>query len=312
MSEDKQEQELEAYLQGDSELSKVYKEAAKLEPGTSLDEKILAASRREVKAKPRFAHSPFAGDWHVPASLAAVLVLSVGVVITMQQETNDYAGETTSTTIDGFADYTEQHSPGIEEDEKGQITADSIATDEFGKLQTTSASIQGALRNSKSKRRLESEKVLKKERAMLRQAAPVVDEPKAAFDFYKVQPGDSSLSKDLSVDADQVEARIESVIVTARKREEALAQEPMSVTVLEEVVVAPGEKESLGLAAVTGAAFEKDSVKAKLQAISKLWKEGDKEQALENLKQFLKEHSDYGPEDLREHLSKELIDLTFE
>ena len=312
MSEDKQEQELEAYLQGDSELSKIYHEGTKLEPGADLDEKILAASRREVKAKPRFAYSPFAGDWHVPASLAAVLVLSVGVVITMQQETNDYGGETTPTSVDGFADYAELHSPGVEEDEKGQITADSIATDEFGKLQTTSASGQGALSSRESEKRLESKNVQKKERAMLRQAAPLVDEPKAAFDFYKVQSGDSSLSKDLSVEADQVEARTESVIVTARKREEAFAEAPMSATVLEEVVVMPKEKESLGLAAVADTTFERDAVQAKLQAISELWKEGDKEQALEKLKQLLKEHSDYDSNNLKEHLPKELIDLTFE
>ena len=56
------------------------------EPSDALNDSILAASRRELKTGPGYAFSPFASDWHVPASLAAVLVLSVSVFVSIQED----------------------------------------------------------------------------------------------------------------------------------------------------------------------------------------------------------------------------------
>ncbi|MBT7951589.1 MAG: hypothetical protein HN764_08195 [Gammaproteobacteria bacterium] len=89
MSQDKQEQEFEAYLQGDSKLSTSYQKASSEQAPAHLDDAILAASRRAVKSKPRYAFSPFASDWHVPLSLAAVLVLSVTVIISIQYDSDE-------------------------------------------------------------------------------------------------------------------------------------------------------------------------------------------------------------------------------
>lgn len=66
----------------DDKLSRRYREAAREEPGEDLDRAILAASRRAVGAGPRARGS----RWMVPASIAAVLVLGVGVSLRMQME----------------------------------------------------------------------------------------------------------------------------------------------------------------------------------------------------------------------------------
>jgi hypothetical protein len=65
---------------GDDKLKKAYRELGTEEPGPALDQSILAAAHRAVA--PRRATQ----RWAVPVSLAAVLVLAVGVTLRMQQE----------------------------------------------------------------------------------------------------------------------------------------------------------------------------------------------------------------------------------
>lgn len=64
----------------DDGLSRRYRELPKEEPPAALDQAILASARRAVVPK------PVAQRWAVPASLAAVLVLAVGLTVRMQQE----------------------------------------------------------------------------------------------------------------------------------------------------------------------------------------------------------------------------------
>ncbi len=89
MGKDKPEQEFENYMEGDSALSRDYRNTSSEQPPEHLDDAILAASRRQVKTRPRSVISPFSSNWHVPLSIAAVLVLSVTVVVTMQQQYDD-------------------------------------------------------------------------------------------------------------------------------------------------------------------------------------------------------------------------------
>ena len=88
-NQDKDERELEEYLQGDSTLSKDYQRASAEMPPTYLDEAIMATSRKSAKSRPRLAFSPFSSDWHVPVSLAAVLALCVTLVVTMQEDVKE-------------------------------------------------------------------------------------------------------------------------------------------------------------------------------------------------------------------------------
>ncbi len=79
---------LDEYLEGNSEISKRYRAENTEGPSSSLDEKILSAAKEAVtesKPKPRirFHKAP----WAKPVSIAAIITLSVSLIITMQQET---------------------------------------------------------------------------------------------------------------------------------------------------------------------------------------------------------------------------------
>jgi|GEM_PF-933238 len=88
---ERDEQFLDNYLEGDSELSRLYRRGAEqqpeAQPGAQLDARIRAEARRAVAsgARARVVHSPFARHWMVPTSLAAVCVLSLGVVLLMPE-----------------------------------------------------------------------------------------------------------------------------------------------------------------------------------------------------------------------------------
>ncbi len=75
----------ERYLQGDSQLSRLYEDTATERPPAELDTAILARARDEAAARRR-ARGPFAHTWFVPVSLAAVLVLAVGLITFMYEQ----------------------------------------------------------------------------------------------------------------------------------------------------------------------------------------------------------------------------------
>ncbi len=79
--EERDEEMLQEFLAGNSPLSRLYRRDAREEPNAQLDAAILAEARRNLAPKSRVAHGPFARHWLVPTSLAAVLVLSVSVVL---------------------------------------------------------------------------------------------------------------------------------------------------------------------------------------------------------------------------------------
>lgn len=84
---DKDDKELSDYLEGNSELSNRYHASSVVEPPAHLDEKILSAAKEAVtesKQKPRVAFHK--SPWALPISIAAVITLSVSLVVTMQQE----------------------------------------------------------------------------------------------------------------------------------------------------------------------------------------------------------------------------------
>ena len=80
--------ELNDYLDGNSELSNRYHSSAEAEPADHLSKKILSAAKEaiaepELKPNKVFNRSP----WVKPVSIAAIITLSVSLVVTMQQET---------------------------------------------------------------------------------------------------------------------------------------------------------------------------------------------------------------------------------
>ena len=88
MSPDERDDELlDEYLEGDSALSRLYRQVADEQPDAGLDARIRARAHDAVAPNRRVAHSPFSRNWMVPTSLAAVFVLSVSVVVLMPEPT---------------------------------------------------------------------------------------------------------------------------------------------------------------------------------------------------------------------------------
>lgn len=83
---------LNDYLEGCSEISGCYRSVNKAEPASLLDEKILSAAKQAVSgtesnrsnSKFKFSHS----SWAKSLSVAAVITLSISLIITMQQQTD--------------------------------------------------------------------------------------------------------------------------------------------------------------------------------------------------------------------------------
>ena len=73
--------------EGDDKLKKAWREVGAEEPSARVDAAILAAAHRAVAPK------RLAQRWAVPVSLAAVLVLAVGVTLRMQQESPGLSGD---------------------------------------------------------------------------------------------------------------------------------------------------------------------------------------------------------------------------
>lgn len=82
-------QDLHDYLKGKSDVSRAYQSHSRETPPAHIDEAILAAARRGTGARPGKGTGPFAHNWRVPASLAAVLVLGVGLVLFTAKETGE-------------------------------------------------------------------------------------------------------------------------------------------------------------------------------------------------------------------------------
>jgi hypothetical protein len=78
-----EDRDLEQLLADTAALRQRYREASQNEPPAPVDEAIRAAARREVKARPTA--SAFGASWRIPASLAAVVVVSVTITVMLAQ-----------------------------------------------------------------------------------------------------------------------------------------------------------------------------------------------------------------------------------
>lgn len=70
----------------DSGLDRLYRAAGREEPPAHLDAAILAAAHREAGARPQTLRRAALRRWHVPVSIAAVIVLSVSLVTLVREE----------------------------------------------------------------------------------------------------------------------------------------------------------------------------------------------------------------------------------
>ena len=85
--EHKEDQELETYLQGKDGLTQDYHKVSNESPPEHIDAAIIAASRKAAGSKPMKVVAPFSSRWHIPVSIAAVVVLSVLLVFNIPDDT---------------------------------------------------------------------------------------------------------------------------------------------------------------------------------------------------------------------------------
>jgi hypothetical protein len=104
-----EDQDLEDYLQGDSALTAAYRAEEKILPAADIDKAILSAANAAIPSEQTsdIAYSPFARTWYVPASMAAVMMLCVGLVFTIYQN----SGQTLLTAPKSEYDFEAQMTP---------------------------------------------------------------------------------------------------------------------------------------------------------------------------------------------------------
>jgi len=73
----------------DPQLSSIYKQAKQEMPPAHLDKTILTAAKQQTAARPM---NPFTNNWRMPASLAAVLIISFGIVTLMETDVTPVNG----------------------------------------------------------------------------------------------------------------------------------------------------------------------------------------------------------------------------
>ena len=113
----------ESNMEHDPQLAAVYRAGSGEEPPSHLDAAIRAAARREVNAGPARPGKARFGSWGVPLSLAAVVVVSVSVVLMMQQEgadrleslTRPMPAEIAPRAVDAGSSNEAARSPAVEE-----------------------------------------------------------------------------------------------------------------------------------------------------------------------------------------------------
>lgn len=105
------------YLEGGSALSEAYRAEEKARPPAHLDKAILTAANEAVRSEQssKVAYSPFARNWYVPASMAAVLMLCVGLVFTIYKD----SGQIILTAPKSEYDFDAQVAP-MKSDESGE------------------------------------------------------------------------------------------------------------------------------------------------------------------------------------------------
>ena len=108
-------------LPDDKQLSSLYRQTKDELPTTHLDDTILSAAKRETRSF-SLPYNPFSNNWHIPASLAAVLVLSFGIVTLME---NDFIP------VDGVSPLALEEGNLFQQPEEPALTTTPRKTDEL-------------------------------------------------------------------------------------------------------------------------------------------------------------------------------------
>jgi hypothetical protein len=332
MSQDKQEQEFEAYLQGDSKLSTSYQKASSEQAPAHLDDSILAASRRAVQSKPRYAFSPFASDWHMPLSLAAVLVLSVSVIVTIQNDNDqvfqtaptDYQPQTASESFnDGDSNLNaETDSSHLtdrldEKESRSRKEKDSVISNEAVPAASSRIMKREAMTGDMSGKLMLEEEVISSAKKSLKTpsststissperqsyAIPMAEIPQPGKQELIIKSDDNGRQAELKL----IQQRIEPEI---RRNAEPIKDKPARAKA-NVAALASADEFVANDSAVSGTGFARleSSPQDWLDLIKQLWQDDKNDEALRQLQLFSDSYPDYEEKELIQKLDPELIE----
>lgn len=217
----------------DKLISDLYSESSQESPSSAADEKILSQSRAELKddsahsdKKDSVANfrskgsSPFSGQWTVPASLAAVIVLSVTVVFMIERD-RPY-----SLTSPPEESISIERPPEVEQPEVEQLAKETDASSGRSLQRAISEKPSG---NSSSSQRQISEK----------------EKQEAAKALHQLQQGEiMALQQQVRKPESVKQAKPEPEAKTGAASSQEAAPEEDSLSRKKLAVVAPREKES--------------------------------------------------------------------
>ena len=330
MSQNKTEQEFENYMEGNSSLSRDYHSASSEQAPGHLDAAILAASRRQVQSRPRYAFSPFASDWHVPLSLAAVLVLCVTVVITMQQENDVYLTTPTQyqplssgDSVEGNYSATSSETETLQSIDRADFPEEALEADfDNAIIIEPAASILAAPMKQKmeSTGKL-SERILKREMALpamrsreVMSDMPMLNEP--AADSYAPKPADISFSQEPMFKMDEQAIQKESMrlesnpqrTIILEKRNYGNSENKVGRMKSKKHAARNEISEVARSSALLSTGKFQQSAKQWLITIRQLWVDGYQEEAVQELALFYERYPDYPEDELIKSLDKRLLD----
>ena len=311
MNNRKEEQQLDEYLKGESELSDIYKKTAFEEPPAHIDESILSASKKAVQSKSGAAYSTFARNYYVPLSLAAVLVLCVSIVFNIyQDESRD-----TVTIPRAVMDY-EQELPVSTDDLQGAGREEQIIDEVETKADELQHEGQVTVPQTKMEETVISTETAESPTAAKRKAETYQADPKKVEMIWQNK---------------QLEKTEKAAPVTGGERETGTSRmdnedmpdvsEPLSATderiiLKEEFDYKEGIEEDRGSGeyrSETGAEAGKSveeylTAEAWLQQIKAMWVTGEIDQAREQFKLFREHYPGYEQRDLENYFSRATLE----
>ncbi len=331
MSQDKLEQEFERYLEGDSVLSRSYQNASTEQAPEKLDDAILAASRRQLKSRPRYAFSPFASDWHVPLSLAAVLVLSVSVIMTLQRENEDvspqvpteYQPLTTGKSAGGNFSATRVESEALQSKDRVDLVEEAFEADfDNAIVKEPTVVAPAAIKQKKQSAEKSSERILKREMALpaMRSRDVMSDMPvlnKQAVDSYAPKPTDIRALQEPMFKMDgqvkQIESRRQEPnqkrAIILEKRKFGISENKAGTMKSKKRTDASDEISEIAQSStLSSTGIKQRSTTQWLITIRQLWADGYEEEAVQELALFYEHYPDYQEEELIKSLDKRLLD----
>ncbi len=303
---------LEEYLEGNSDISRRYSEENQVTVPDHLDSAILSAAKLKLSTKNKFSLSSYSSSWQVPLSIAAVMLLSVSLVVTMYDEYGQSYLETPSTKPSSIESPIEI----LQEEEVMEM-----------EIEVEGRAVQSVEDNDLYNEVGDNKETSKKRDEPARdKSAPYesidVDDQAADFEMDGVNqpkleaPAAVSVPEPAVVEelveeqvpvqrVDQLQREVEELKKTqstlANENEELQdeigALESKQVQIKEKLNVAEPNKNT------------ESTIDLRLRQILELWDMDKKTEAFEQLQQLRKEFPDISLQDLHIHLPDELINL---